>query len=99
MSPAEADMERRRAGELATARAVASLPETVQPESQLVTGPPVRVLEAEGHGDIDLLVLGSRAFGPLRRVLLGSVSAELMRQAPCPLMVVPRSAEAAAESS
>jgi nucleotide-binding universal stress UspA family protein len=92
LSPAEADLERRRAGELATARAVSGLPARVSPESRLITGAPVEVLEAEGRGDIDLLVLGSRAFGPLRRVLLGSVSAELMRQAPCPVMVVPRPA-------
>ena len=42
---------------------------------------------------MDLLVVGSRGYGPLRRVLLGSVSSELMHSAPCPVMVVPRTAE------
>jgi nucleotide-binding universal stress UspA family protein len=93
LSPADIELERRRAGERATARAVASLSKAVTPESRLVTGNPVSVLEAEARDEIDLLVLGSRGFGPLRRVLLGSVSAELMRQAPCPVMVVPRSVE------
>jgi len=43
---------------------------------------------------LDLLVLGSRCYGPLRRVLLGSVSTELVRHAGCPLLVLPRSAAA-----
>lgn len=36
------------------------------------------------------MVVGSRAYGPLRRVLLGSVATQLMRSAPCPLIVTPR---------
>jgi len=43
---------------------------------------------------LDLLVLGSRCYGPLRRVLLGSVSTQLVRRAHCPLLVLPRSAAA-----
>jgi nucleotide-binding universal stress UspA family protein len=39
-----------------------------------------------------LLVCGSRARGPLRRVLLGSVSLALIRLADCPVVVVPRRA-------
>ena len=35
----------------------------------------------------------SRAYGRLRRVLLGSVSAALARSAPCPLIVHPRPAK------
>jgi nucleotide-binding universal stress UspA family protein len=92
-APSDVELDRRRAAELATARAVASLSQTVKPESRFLTGHPVSALEAEARGDLDLLVLGSRGFGPLRRVLLGSVSAELMRQAPCAVMVVPRSVE------
>ncbi|HZV72143.1 MAG TPA: universal stress protein [Conexibacter sp.] len=33
---------------------------------------------------------GSRAQGPFRRVLLGSVSTHLLRDAACPVIVVPR---------
>lgn len=43
---------------------------------------------------LDLLVLGSRCYGPLRRVLLGSVSTQLVRRGHCPLLVLPRSAAA-----
>lgn len=40
--------------------------------------------------DIDLLVCGSRAYGPVRRVLLGGVSSRLMRRSASPVLVVPR---------
>jgi universal stress protein family protein len=35
-------------------------------------------------------VLGSRGFGPLRRIVLGSVSTKVLRSAACPVLVVPR---------
>ena len=41
---------------------------------------------------VDLLVVGSRGWGPVRRVLLGSTSAGIMRRAACPVLVVPRGA-------
>jgi nucleotide-binding universal stress UspA family protein len=44
--------------------------------------------------DLDLLVVGSRGFGPLGRVLLGSTASHLARHATVPLLVVPRSAQA-----
>ncbi len=46
--------------------------------------------------DADLVIVGSRGYGPLRSVLLGSVSAQLVRRASCPVMVVPRGAAAEA---
>ncbi|MEV4420234.1 universal stress protein [Patulibacter sp. NPDC049589] len=47
---------------------------------------------AEASAGEDLLVLGSRGYGPLRRVLLGSVSSRLVRDAACGVLVVPRTA-------
>jgi nucleotide-binding universal stress UspA family protein len=47
----------------------------------------------------DLLFVGSRGYGPLRRALLGSVSGELVRTAGCPVIVMPRSALVARESA
>lgn len=41
-------------------------------------------------GQIDVLVVGSRDQGPMRRALLGSTSALLAHRAKCPLIVVPR---------
>ena len=42
--------------------------------------------------EVDLLVVGSRSYGPLRRLMFGSTSAHLARTARCPLLVLPRSA-------
>lgn len=38
--------------------------------------------------DAGLLVVGSRGFGPLKRVLMGSVSDSIVRHAHCPVLVV-----------
>jgi len=38
----------------------------------------------------DARVLGSRGFGPVMRLLVGSVSSRVIRQAPLPVLVVPR---------
>ena len=38
----------------------------------------------------DLMVVGSRGYGPIRSMLLGSVSAELVDRAPCPVLVARR---------
>ncbi len=43
--------------------------------------------------DLDLLVLGSRGYGPLLRVMLGGVSLKVMRASACPLVVVPRGSD------
>lgn len=51
---------------------------------------PAEVLAARG-GELDLLVVGSRGYGPIRHALLGGVSSEVMRRSPCPVLVVPRS--------
>jgi nucleotide-binding universal stress UspA family protein len=49
----------------------------------------------EHSESLDLLVLGSRGYGPLKSVLLGSVSSYVLRHAGCPVLVVPRSGDAA----
>jgi len=41
------------------------------------------------HG-VDLLVTGSRGYGPLRTVLLGGASRHIVDHAPCPVLVIPR---------
>jgi nucleotide-binding universal stress UspA family protein len=69
--------------------AAGSLPVEVTRTTELVSGGPVAVF-SDAARELDLLVLGSRGYGPLRRVLLGSVSGELVRAAPCPVLVVPR---------
>jgi nucleotide-binding universal stress UspA family protein len=59
---------------------------------ELLDGEPVAALSAAA-ASADLLVLGSRGHGPLRRVLLGSVSSRLVREPACPLLVVPRGSQ------
>ena len=50
------------------------------------------VVEALSELDeVDALFCGSRGYGPARRVLLGGVSARLLRRARRPVVVVPRS--------
>ncbi len=60
-------------------------------EAVLEQGEPAAAITASAV-DLDLLVIGSRGYGPLRRTLLGAVSAEVMRTSPCPVVVVPRGA-------
>ncbi len=58
-----------------------------------LTGWPADML-AEYSSHLDLLVTGSRGYGPLRSVLVGGVSGRLVRTAHCPVIVVPRGIEA-----
>jgi nucleotide-binding universal stress UspA family protein len=44
-----------------------------------------------GLTEVDVLFCGSRGYGPARRILLGGVSARLIRRARRPVVVVPRS--------
>jgi nucleotide-binding universal stress UspA family protein len=58
-------------------------------QRETIGGEPADVL-IERSQELDIMVLGSRAYGPLRHALLGSVSAEVMREARCPVLVQPR---------
>jgi nucleotide-binding universal stress UspA family protein len=60
-------------------------------EATAVYGLPGEELAAFG-GRVDLLVVGSRSYGPMRRLILGSTSSGLARHARCPLLVLPRTA-------
>jgi nucleotide-binding universal stress UspA family protein len=72
--------------------AVETLPEDMSAESVVVDGPAPDVLARES-GSLDVLALGSRGYGALRGVMVGSVSGELMSTSRCPLLVVPRGAD------
>jgi nucleotide-binding universal stress UspA family protein len=73
------------------ARVAGELAGESQPELEVHRGDPCRMLLAAST-ELDLLVLGSRGYGPLRHALLGSVSAPVMRAARCPVLVLPREA-------
>jgi nucleotide-binding universal stress UspA family protein len=69
--------------------AVDALPVQPDMDALVLDGEPHAVLTAQSD-DLGLLVLGSRGYGPLRRVLLGSVSDAVLNGARCPVMIVPR---------
>jgi nucleotide-binding universal stress UspA family protein len=89
-------IEERTREELAEARN--AVPEGIDVEGSLISGEPVEALRSAGEAPGTLMVVGSRAYGPLRRVLLGSLATNLVRSAPCPLIVTPRGMRETAES-
>lgn len=68
--------------------ATAIAPSGVTVERQILLGRPSAAIvdQASAYG-ADLIVMGSRGHGPLRTMLLGSVSAEVVDNAPCPVLV------------
>jgi nucleotide-binding universal stress UspA family protein len=70
--------------------AVAALDPELRALPVLEKGDPVKKLVEAAEMGVDLLVLGSRGFGPVMRLLIGSVSSRVIRGAACPVMVVPR---------
>lgn len=75
------------------AKALEGLPRELRAAGEVLSGDAAETLASKAEEGIGLLVLGSRGYGPVRRVLLGSVSSKLARSTPCPLLVVPRTAE------
>ena len=73
------------------ADALAEVPSEMQARSVLLEGDPAEQIAAQGV-ELDLLVIGSRGYGPIRRTLLGGVASEVITLAPCPVIVLPRSA-------
>ena len=78
-----------------TDEALADLPDDPHVEGVMVTGDPAVALPEATAKDGGVLVVGSRSYGPVRSVLLGSVSRHLMRSVSCPLIVHPRASKAA----
>jgi nucleotide-binding universal stress UspA family protein len=75
-------------------RSLASLDDDRDVSARVLQGDAAGELAA-ASADLDLLVVGSRGYGPVRSVLLGSVSRELVRSAACPVVVLPRGVAAA----
>jgi nucleotide-binding universal stress UspA family protein len=95
--PAKEAAERNRAMlEGTIASAVAGLAGGVRAERDVLVGDPADALISVSR-HLDLLVMGSRGYGPGLAVLLGGVSRRVTMQARCPVLVVPRGSTAALE--
>ena len=89
LSPEQYEQYKEKESESILDEAFEKVPPAVSAERSLLHGPAAEAL-AEEAKDLDLLILGSRGYGPVKGALLGSVSAKLMRSAPCALLVFPR---------
>jgi nucleotide-binding universal stress UspA family protein len=84
----EAERERL-SGEIDSA--LASLPEPLDAEGEVIVDPEPRAALVEAASEAGVLVTGSRGYGPFGRVLLGGTASSLVRKASCPVVVTPRS--------
>lgn len=91
LNPAELGDVERREKERVLKLALQRVPPALHAEGRVLTGEPGPALAAAAR-DFDLIVTGSRGYGPLRRAILGSTSEKLIRAAPCPVLVPPRGA-------
>jgi len=72
--------------------AAGRVPKEIEVTEEVLTRGTGHSLIEKAAERVDLLCVGSRGYGPLRRVLLGSVSALLVKHCPAPVLVVPRGA-------
>jgi nucleotide-binding universal stress UspA family protein len=88
----EVEGEHRVRAEESVRAAVATLGDDVPVEVDAFLEDPADTLVRVSQ-NLDLLVCGSRGYGPLRAVLLGGVSRRIAAEAHCPVMVLPRGVE------
>jgi nucleotide-binding universal stress UspA family protein len=72
-------------------KAIDEIDDALEVHAHMLVGPVAKTV-ANACKDVDLLVIGSRDYGPLERVLVGSIASRLVHTAPCPVLVVPRPA-------
>ena len=73
-------------------RVGSALGDHLEATAALLDGDVAAVLGHEAR-QLDLLVLGSRGYGPVRAVLLGTVSSAVVRSIERPVVIVPRGVE------
>jgi nucleotide-binding universal stress UspA family protein len=79
-------------------RARSSIPADILAGAELHAGRPAEVLRRMS-GELDILICGSRGYGPIRSLLLGGVTSTLAHTTACPLLIVPRAAGALREAT
>ena len=62
---------------------------TVAIEYHVTEGEPaVQIVDLAKENQVDLIVVGTHGRGGLERMLMGSVAEQILRKAPCPVLVV-----------
>jgi nucleotide-binding universal stress UspA family protein len=94
LKAATADLEAKQTADLRALleQAVGRLAREGRTELRPVLGQPAEAIitaASEGKG-ADLVVVGHRGLGPVRRLLLGTVSETVLAHAPCPVLIVKR---------
>jgi nucleotide-binding universal stress UspA family protein len=89
--------EVKRAGEAATKRTAAVLEGLAVPVETVVRqgAPANEILQAAEELHADLIVMGSRGWGQLKAMLLGSVSEHVLHHATCPVLIARATADEA----
>jgi nucleotide-binding universal stress UspA family protein len=82
--------ETRRGYQESLDQVIGTAPAGLQVTGEVLPGPVVDALSDVGYDDCDLLVCGSRGYGPVRRVLLGGVSSRVVRHSKVPVILTPR---------
>jgi nucleotide-binding universal stress UspA family protein len=75
-------------------RALATLPEDVPVEANVISGRNwEEALDSLPWEESEVLVVGSSRLGPVKRVFLGSNSTKIVRSSPVPVVLIPRGAD------
>lgn len=84
----EAELEKPVRNWVAESARAAGLPENTQ--FKVALGEPAfEILAAADRYAIDLIVMGTRGAGSIKRAFMGSVADAVMRRAPCPVLALP----------
>jgi nucleotide-binding universal stress UspA family protein len=89
VDPTVMDRYRREGAQAAAQRARELTPAEALDGAEVIAGHAADVLKTVST-DLDLLVCGSRGYGPVHAVMLGGVSRALVDGAACPVVVLPR---------
>jgi nucleotide-binding universal stress UspA family protein len=72
-------------------QAISELASDITASGEVIVGDdPVEMLAAMANSSFDAFFVGSRGYGPIRRVLLGGVASRLLRRLDIPAVIVPR---------
>ena len=70
------------------------IPGSIQKEKRILFGRPAEsIAGAAVEEDIDLIVMATHGHGGIKRFFFGSVTERVVRQADCPVLVVPVNSE------